>query len=240
MIKNIVHSLKDFLIDPIADVLFPPLCYICQTHLSYGRLIICKKCWDKIPVHSAQKESDVHQSSFNNSFILFEFEETIRQLIHLFKYRRHLALARYFALELIRQFPDIGHHSYQTIIPVPLYKTRKRERGYNQSELLAREIGIVTQIPVKNELLKRIRPTATQTRMSTEEREKNVKEAFYCSARRSFTKVLLVDDVITTGSTIESCIKILKKSKIAVEVDVMAIAQPRLSNESLLLDDIKE
>lgn len=115
------------------------------------------------------------------------------------------------------------------IIPVPLYKTRKRERGYNQSEVIGDAISKYINVPVKTEHLLRIRSTSTQTRMSREEREENVKQAFSCPLNLANKKILLIDDVITTGSTTDACVKLLKQAG-ANEVDIFVIAHP-LENE---------
>jgi competence protein ComFC len=220
------YSLQRHFIDPLIDVLFPPLCYICYSLLPPHRKIICQVCWEKIPPFKGNLDNSLKDRSFNNLFILFEFEETIRLLIHLLKYKRHLTLAQYFARATAQCFPLFRARLYTAIVPVPLYKTRKRERGYNQSEELSKALGQLYHIPVDTELLLRMRYTASQTRMSREEREKNVKNAFYCPHKTQIQRILLVDDVITTGSTIEACIQALKNAG-TNEVDVLAIAHPR-------------
>jgi len=226
MKEKIYNSLQKNFIDPLIDVLFPPLCYICNSLLPSHRKIICQVCWEKIPLFKGNLDKSLKNKSFDNLFILFEFEETIRLLIHLLKYKRHLTLAQYFARAATQCFPLFHARLYTAIVPVPLYKTRKRERGYNQSEEMSKALGQLCHVPINTELLLRMRYTASQTKMSREEREKNVKNAFYCPRITQETRILLVDDVITTGSTIEACIQVLKKAGIN-EVDVLAIAHPR-------------
>jgi ComF family protein len=226
MKEKIYNSLQRNFIDPFIDVLFPPLCYICHSLLPPHRKIICHICWERIPLFKGNLEESLKDKSFDNLFILFEFEQTIRLLIHLLKYKRHLTLAHYFARAATQCFPRFHTRLYTAIVPVPLYKTRKRERGYNQSEELSKALGQLYHIPINTELLLRMRYTASQTRMSREEREKNVKNAFYCPYKSRETRILLVDDVITTGSTMEACIQALKEAG-AKEVDVLAIAHPR-------------
>ena len=220
------NSLQKHFFDPLIDVLFPPLCYICYSLLPPHQKIICQDCWEKIPLFKGNLDNSLKDRLFDNLFILFEFEETIRLLIHLLKYKHHLTLAQYFARETTKCFPFFHNRLYTAIVPVPLYKTRKRERGYNQSEELSKALGQLYHIPVNTELLLRMRYTASQTRMSRVEREKNVKNAFYCPHKIQETRILLVDDVITTGSTMEACIKVLKKAG-NTEVDVFAIAHPQ-------------
>lgn len=229
MIKSLFLFLRRYIFDSIIDVLFPPLCYICQCYLESAQKIICKTCWENIPAFSGPLDKSLSKRSFDNLFILFEFEATIRVLIHLLKYKRHLTLASYFAKEAVKRF-NLFHFSYDEIIPVPLFKTRRRERGYNQSEEIAYRLADLIQVPVKSEHLLRIRSTSTQTRMKRDERELNVSGAFKCDVNLKDHHILLIDDVITTGSTTEACLNILKSAG-AQTVDVLVIAHP-LENAS--------
>jgi competence protein ComFC len=223
--NSISEFVKRQIFDPFIDLIFPPICYICDSSLSQDRKIICERCWSEIPEFDGQLDQSLRTRSFDCLFILFEFEDKIRQLIHLLKYKRHLTLGRYFAFEAKNKFPNLIKHSFNEIIPVPLYKTRRRERGYNQSEEIAVAMATIFQIPVKSEHLLRIRPTSSQTKMTKEEREMNVKGAFYCPADLADKNILLIDDVITTGSTIEVCVNILKKAG-ANKVGVFVVAHP--------------
>jgi ComF family protein len=222
--------LKKSFIDSVIDVFFPPICHICDELLPDGRRIICIHCWQKISIFDAKPDKSLQRCSFDKLYVLFNFDETIRLLIHFIKYKRYLTLARYFANEAERQFPEIKNQSYDAIVPVPLYKTRQRERGYNQSEEIAKALGDIFNIPVKSELLLRKRNTASQTKMSREERERNVKGAFESIPGVCEGRILLVDDVVTTGSTTEACIQALKSAG-ADLVDIFTIAHP-LSGET--------
>jgi ComF family protein len=229
MIDTLLIFFRRYIFNTIVDVLFPPLCYICESYLESGQKIICKTCWKNIPTFKGPLDKSLSKRSFDNLFILFEFEITIRILIHLLKYKRHLTLASYFAREAVKRF-NLSHLSYDQIIPVPLFKTRRRERGYNQSEEIAHRLADLIHVPVKSAHLLRIRSTSTQTRMSREEREQNVSGAFKCDVNLKKHRILLIDDVITTGSTTEACLNILKTAG-AQTVDVLVIAHP-LENES--------
>jgi ComF family protein len=227
---NIIRTfLSRQLINPVVDVFFPPICYICESSLLPDQKIICQDCWLKIPEFKGQIDQSLSKRSFDRLFILFEFDETIRRLIHLLKYKRHLTLASYFAIKASTRFELCHQSPYDEIIPVPLHRTRKRERGYNQSEEIAIELGRIMNIPVKSEHLMRIRFTSTQTKMSREEREKNVCNAFQCQQDLNGYCILLVDDVITTGNTIDVCVKTLRKAG-AKKVDVLVIAHPPMKD----------
>jgi ComF family protein len=225
MDTNFITLIKNQICHPIINVFFPPICYICECYLPQDQKIICRDCWNKIPVFSGPLDQSLKKRSFDELYILFEFQDTIRQLIHLLKYKAHLTLAAYFAQEAIRRFNLSKSNLYTEIIPVPLYKTRIRERGYNQSEEIARIIAQRLHIPLKSEHLQRIRSTSTQTRMSREERERNVSGAFICPENIDTSRVLLVDDVVTTGSTTEECVKSLRAAGAEI-VDILVIAHP--------------
>jgi ComF family protein len=230
MQKKIGKTIKRYLFDPVLDLFFPPLCCICDCYLPPDHKTICENCWSEIPEFDGIFDQSLRNKSFNDLFILFQFEEKIRQLIHLLKYKHHLTLALYFAREAKKRFPVFNNGNYDEIVPVPLYKTRKRERGYNQSEEIAKALAHIFKIPVKSEHLLRIRSTSSQTKMSEKEREINVRNAFSCPVHLKDTNILLVDDVITTGSTIEACVKALLSAG-AKNVDVFAIAHPSINQK---------
>lgn len=98
------------------------------------------------------------------------------------------------------------------LIPVPLHKKRKRKRGYNQAEILAKELGRITGIPVETKSVIRVRHTMPQKELSHRERRKNVKDAFETTTQCVIGKnVLLIDDIYTTGNTIDAVAKVLKE-----------------------------
>jgi ComF family protein len=97
------------------------------------------------------------------------------------------------------------------IVPLPLHKRKLRERGYNQSELIARGISEITGFPVRTDFVRRSKYTQTQTALSLDERKANMEDAFICGpADVGGTTVIVVDDIITTGSTVRSCAEVLK------------------------------
>ncbi len=222
---SIIEILRDYLLTPLTDVLYPPLCHYCDQLLPENRRIICQACWEQIPPFQGKLDKSLQTRSFDNIYILFEYEEIIQMLIHLLKYNRYLSLTHYFAQESILRYPQLRNRGYDAIIPVPLYKTRKRERGYNQSEEISLALSSRLQIPVKNELLLQQRYTLSQTTMSKKEREVNIRDAFICPVPIPEELILLVDDVITTGSTTEACLTCLKNAGVK-QVDVFTIAHP--------------
>lgn len=223
--RNTLRFLKDYLLVPVIDVLYPPLCHHCDQLLPPHRHIICQSCWEQIPSFQGDIDQTLRERSFDKIYILFKYDEIVQKLIHLLKYNRYISITHYFVETAIKMYPELQNRSYDAIIPVPLHKIRLRERGYNQSEVIATTLSEKLHTPVKNELLLRTRHTASQTTFSKKERDKNVKDAFYCPNTITDKKILLVDDVITTGSTAEACLRCLKNAGVD-QVNIFTIAHP--------------
>jgi len=154
------------------------------------------------------------------------FEGTLREAIHRFKYSNRPSLAIPLG-RLMACYWDEHPIPSDVIVPVPLHLQRLRERGYNQAALLAQELSKSTGLPLWDGALKRVRQTRPQVELSAEERRENVKGAFLCLERRVQGKrVLLVDDVCTTGATLEACSEALRAGG-ARSVWGFTLARPR-------------
>jgi ComF family protein len=140
------------------------------------------------------------------------FEDNpIRPAIHFLKYRNHKAIAQILGQLLVNACQKYGVET-DVVVPVPLHPTRLRERGYNQSELLANEVGALLNLPVDTHRLQRTRHTKSQMKLGATERHQNVADAFACQGQALLGRtVLLIDDVCTTGSTLDACACALKQ-----------------------------
>ena len=174
----------------------PPLCPRCGKPRPSGTL--CSTCV------SWQAEIDGIRSPFR-------FDGVMRQAIHQLKYRNLRALAEPLA-KLLNDYLATNPIPGEVLVPVPLHQKRLRERGYNQSSLLAKELGKLTNLPVVDDCLIRQRHAPPQTRSATvEERRSNVAGAFVCRDHRLQNKqVLLIDDVSTSGATLDAGAAALK------------------------------
>jgi ComF family protein len=135
-----------------------------------------------------------------------------RDVIHRYKYNRALWFEPFLADLLIRQAkPELAEEQWDLIVPVPLYPAKEREREFNQADRLARRLSRATGIALNNKLLRRVVATRTQTLLSREERMANVKNAFSIRGARQLKgeRIVLVDDVFTTGATTSACAKAL-------------------------------
>jgi ComF family protein len=178
--------------------IMPPLCPKCGRPQSSA--ILCSSCigW--------QAEIDGIRSPFR-------FDGAIRKAIYQLKYGNLRALAELLA-QWLNDYLVSNPVPGEVLVPVPLHHKRLRERGYNQSSLLAKELGKLTNLPVVDDCLIRQRYAPPQARTSTvDERWSNVANAFLCRDRRLKNKqVLLIDDVSTSGSTLDACARALKEA----------------------------
>ena len=153
--------------------------------------------------------------------------DPVMEVIHRYKYQRALWFEPFLADLLIRAAgPVLDQQKPSMIVPVPLYPTKQREREFNQADRLARRLGAAMQIPVNNRLLRRVVPTRTQTQLSRQERLANVHNAFAMrgSQRLNGERIVLVDDVLTTGATTSACARVLRAAG-AGDVCVWTVAR---------------
>ena len=220
--------------DDFISLLFPRLCYACGNHLLRNESVICTECYVSIPRtnHHLHPDNQVEQLFWGRcrieraaAFSYYTKGSLIRNLIHKLKYSGikeiGYELGRIYGVSLkVSGFSD----PVDLIIPVPLHPARIRIRGYNQSDCISKGISDVTGIKTDPGALVRDIFTATQTNRSRYDRWSNVEGIFRVADTGSVRgkHVLLVDDVITTGSTIESCANELLKVG-GVKVSVVAI-----------------
>lgn len=176
--------------------IMPPLCPRCGNPQVDG--LICSSC------AGCHADIDGIRSPFR-------FEGVIRQAIHQLKYKHLRSLATPLG-ELLSEYLVANPVPGDALVPVPLHRKRLKERGYNQSDLIARELSKITKLPVMNDCLVRQRQTPPQARTATvDERRSNVVGAFACRDERMKGKsVILIDDVCTSGATLNACAATLK------------------------------
>jgi competence protein ComFC len=151
------------------------------------------------------------------------YEGTLRQLVHLFKYGGVRPLARPFGRFMIQALPREA--GFDVIVPMPLHWFKQWQRGFNQADLLAREIGRKWGVPVRH-VIRRRRATSPQAGLTNAKRRANVRGAFRVARGKPLQgmRVLLVDDVVTTGATASACARVLKRAG-AAHVALLALAR---------------
>lgn len=223
------HTLFQKSTQSLLDLLFPPHCVVCKAPKQW----LCESCYNKIafivppicpqcgtPISGRNsiceqcRHNPLHFMDGIRSASYFE-DNPIRPAIHFLKYRNHQAVVTVLAKILAQAYQRYGLAA-DVIVPVPLHAVRLRERGYNQSELLAQCLSQELGLPLNVKSLQRTRQTKSQMTLGSNERHQNVAEAFGCTGvDLAGQKVLLIDDVCTTGSTLDSCAKALKQSGVA-------------------------
>jgi Predicted amidophosphoribosyltransferases len=210
-------TIAKFILNSLLDFIYPPVCISCNTPLPDGSQKICQKCWSAIPPltknHSLYQETRTKllaEGCIDDliSCYVFEREGPFQHITHALKYQEYKS----FGVELGKQIGGLVRDwnvEADIIVPVPLHRIKHRERGYNQSEFIAQGIASIIGKPIIVNAVRRTRHTQTQTKLNLEERYKNMKDAFETlpgASKKFYGKTcLLVDDVITSGATTNSC-----------------------------------
>jgi len=242
----LTHSLKKWVNAALA-LCYPEVCQLCgNARATPAEGFVCARCRAQVRFIDppfCERCGTPYQGQITNVFecancrdsaLDFSFarssviaREGVLDIIHRYKYNRALCFEPFLAdLLLSRAVPVLATAKWDLIVPVPLHHTRLREREFNQAERLARHLGAATGIPVETRLLRRLLPTQTQTVLGRPERIANVRRAF--AIRRGKTldgqRIILLDDVFTTGATTSACAKVLKAAG-SGEVCVWTVAR---------------
>jgi competence protein ComFC len=207
----------------------------CQQAVKLIERPYCERCG--LPFHGAITSSfecgncrdlELH---FSKARAAASAEGMLLEIIHRYKYNRALWFEPFLAGLLVSSaLANLQQEHWDMIVPVPLHKIKRREREFNQAERLARRLSDATQIPLECDVLERVQATRTQTRLTRRERQENVRKAFalFGGTRLNGERIVLVDDVFTTGATTSACAKVLRDSG-AGEVCVWALARGGLN-----------
>lgn len=212
--------------DSLQSTFFPRYCVVCGKRLSAVEEITCIKCLAHLPLTGIKgKKGNIIErilwdytidTQRANSFLFYYPQSPYCNIYFHFKYYGHPEVAVVYGKLMAMDLLDTGFFAgVDCIVPVPLSAKRLRKRGYNQSERLAFGVGLVTGLPVITDAVARKVDNTTQTRLTTQERRENVENIFTLVRPEALNgkHVLLIDDVITTGSTIKSCAYAIMQAK---------------------------
>jgi len=188
----------------ISQFIFPERCNICRKPTKLGIYPICKSC-KKSLYNSFYKKGNNEKEFFLGAAI--EFDKTSQKLVHKLKYDRKEILARIIGKTIFQKVLKNNCPKIDIVIPVPIFYKRKMWRGFNQTDFIATELSKLLKCSVNLTNLQRIKNTQTQTKLNKLERKENMREVFSILNPILFKNknILIIDDVITTGATIESC-----------------------------------
>lgn len=205
------------------------LCFVCQAQLARNRPPFCRKCSrpPENPQHHFCLTCQNLPLNFDHAWGVFLFNEPMQRLLHLYKYGRKTGLRHFFAdqmLAFIREY-HLNLNENDLIVPIPLHPSRLRNRGFNQSLLLADLLSQELNLPVSAKNLQRVKPTPNQARLSQKERWTNIEDAFKINHSNEFRekRILLIDDLYTTGATVSEAAKTLRAAG-AKTVTILTIA----------------
>lgn len=213
----------------LLDLIFPRKCLICNKNLQYPKIerqnFLCQTCSQKLIFNNKIIHSKEY--SFAKAYAVYEFNEITKKLIHEFKYNEMRNIGVFLgrkAAEFIQKQKDFPKIDY--VIPVPLHKTKKRARGFNQAEIISREIAEICHLNHLPKGIDRIRFTETQTILGKIERNKNVSNAFDLKKGTKLERktILLIDDVFTTGATVNTISNVLENNGVN-QIIVLTIAR---------------
>lgn len=222
-------------LEELLNLFYPRLCLLCDGALVKSEELLCTHCQVALPhTYLHEQRSEVLFRKLRSTlpiehvlaYLLYQKAGSTQKLLQLIKYKNYPELAfllgRHFGSRL-KGSPLA--HSFDCIIPVPLHTSKQRQRGYNQSERFAEGLAESLQLSVATDWIVRTKPSATQTRKSRLDRWLNVADIFVVPEpeRLKGKRVLLVDDVVTTGATLEACGEVLLKAGCS-QLSVGAIA----------------
>ena len=212
----------------LRDILFPRLCLHCEKKILQGYL--CKECFGKIVFLPAPycrycakpltpgTSNTCRQCSgkiypYQRLISTITYKEPVASLIHLFKYKNCDYLAEFFASLMANYLSKINFdfNNYHFITPVPLHRDKLKIRGYNQARLLAKPLSNHFKIPFRDDIMLNTNIRPSQTKLLKEKREKNVAGIFRAKEDLSGKRIILIDDIFTTGSTVSACSSALRE-----------------------------
>ncbi len=214
------------------DLLFPRRCPVCDRVQPAGRLIcpdceaglhkinspFCKKCGKPLLDEQSEYCGDCARGKhrYLEGRALYEYP-AVRRSLYRFKYGGRREYAEYYGRELAAHLKEaILRWEPDALVPVPLHRARRRERGYNQAEALARVLGKALGIPVRSRLVKRVKKTLPQKRLDRRMRQNNLKRAFKISGNVvKLNTIIIIDDIYTTGSTIDAVASALQEAGVS-------------------------
>lgn len=221
----------------LLHVLYPQNCLICQHEFNQSRLAICPVCISELSYTNFEDYSEATnldklfwgRVNLSGTYALLRFKQqsSTQRILHELKYSNNPEIGLHFGRELgtiLKQLPAFS--DMDALIPVPLHPKKEFIRGYNQAEVICRGIAETSGISLRKDLLKRTAFTESQTKKSRTSRWDNMQDRFALRTQKahSLSHLVVVDDVVTTGSTLETCVRILQDRFPETKISIAALA----------------
>jgi ComF family protein len=217
----------------LADFFYPPVCLLCGKP-GEGEKAICPGCLAAVAETSLSYEPPPRTlDAVSDILVLLPYDLTCRMIVHAFKYHGMPSLATLAGDFMARKMlPLLSDYSHAPLVPVPLHPAKLRERGYNQCRRLAEGFAAFSGHVIREDLLERTVYTGTQTALDAESRQSNVRGVFRYIGETALMgePVILLDDVMTTGSTLAECARVLKAAG-AGNIAVCVVATPDMGDD---------
>lgn len=193
------------------------VCPFCRKKLHYISEPKCKKCGKEIERPEQEYCSDCRRfpHAYDRGGAVFAYDDVMRRSIAMFKYHNRREYAKFYAEEMHTHCRRlIESCAPEVILPVPIHNQKRRQRGFNQAELVAKELRKLLRVPVDAKYLIRKEKTTPQKELTRQQRKENLRKAFeICQPEKVYERILLVDDIYTTGATIDAISEILRKNQ---------------------------
>ena len=223
--------------DFVLNFLFPPVCGVCGKINKNWLCENCEKSLNRIKKSNIikineenkyyKKYKEKNKIFYDELLYLYSYKGIIRKLILKYKFRQETYLYNMFSKIILKDKSSLNKiNEYDIIIPMPMYKEKKKERGYNQTELIVKCISKELNIQLQDNNLVKIKNTKTQSTLSKEERKENIKNAFEINNIEEVKnkKIIIFDDIFTTGETVNEASRILKEAG-TKEILVLVLAK---------------
>ncbi len=211
----------------ILDIFYPRCCPVCQKILKDQRRMICPECEKKLrpighprcykcgkPIEEGEycKDCQKHTHIFDQGRGIFVYDGIMRRSVTRYKYYGCREYGDFYAKAMYRNaWKNLNQWKPDLIVPVPIHKSKERLRGFNQAAYLAERLGCYTGIPVDTDLVQKVVKTKSQKKLNAMQRRKNLEKAFLVTKNIRGKDILVIDDVYTTGSTIDAMAGCLRK-----------------------------
>ncbi len=208
----------------VLNFLFPPVCSICG---KLNKNWLCSNCEKRVQRLEKSCVIEIKNKNYEKLLYIFQYESLVRKLILRYKFSNQAYLNHFFANMIIKNEENCKLlQEYDLLIPVPMHHRKMQKRGYNQTELVANELSKILKIPTKSDILIKVVNTVTQSKLGGKARQSNIQHAFFVpkDGEVEGKKIILLDDIYTTGATSQECSRVLKEAG-AEEILILVLAK---------------